>query len=198
MATDKAISNLSIRLARQDEGVEMSRFFRAASNGMSDYIASKFRDENETIEQFFEKFFADPEEDYGFTKTWMAELGGHVVGAMNGIPVGTSYDGGEYLDDPVLRPIWELEMPNSWCMQILAVNPAARGLGIGTKLIKLAEREARGHGHSKLSLTVQEESSVAHRLYSKLGFIETDRRKLVAAPPYFEPTGDVIQMVKEL
>ena len=59
MAGDKAKPELNIRLARQDEGAVMARFFRAASNGMSDYIASKFREDNDTIEQFFEKFFVN-------------------------------------------------------------------------------------------------------------------------------------------
>jgi ribosomal protein S18 acetylase RimI-like enzyme len=189
---------ITIRAARSDEGLVTLPFFRAATNGLSDYFANKLKDEDETADQFMARFFAKPDEDYGFSNTWMAVAGSAVIGVMNGVQVPDDYDGGELLEDPVLGPIWELEMPNTWCMQILAVDPTSRGLGIGTRLIQLAESEARRHGLSRLSLTVHENSEAARRLYKQVGFVETDRRKLVSAPPYFEVRGDLIQMAKDL
>ena len=52
----------------------------------------------------------------------------------------------------------------------IAVVPAHRGRGVGTRLIEAAEAEARRRGCGKLTLEVLEGNTVAKGLYARLGF----------------------------
>jgi ribosomal protein S18 acetylase RimI-like enzyme len=52
----------------------------------------------------------------------------------------------------------------------LAVDPGARGRGVATALLAAAERYAREHGGSKLSLRVLGTNEPALRLYQRAGF----------------------------
>lgn len=51
----------------------------------------------------------------------------------------------------------------------VAVHPDARGLGIGTKMLKKVEEEAEEMGCSKITLEVRVDNP-AQRLYKKMGF----------------------------
>ncbi|MEX0608684.1 MAG: GNAT family N-acetyltransferase [Balneolaceae bacterium] len=51
----------------------------------------------------------------------------------------------------------------------VAVHPDARGLGIGTKMLKKVEAEAQEMGCSRITLEVREDNP-AQKLYEKVGF----------------------------
>lgn len=63
--------------------------------------------------------------------------------------------------------------PDEFIVDALAVSPAARGLGIGTRLMDRAEDKARAHGKGTMSLGVIGENAGAIRLYERLGFKTT-------------------------
>ncbi|WP_427050761.1 GNAT family N-acetyltransferase [Paenibacillus sp. TC-CSREp1] len=53
---------------------------------------------------------------------------------------------------------------------ILATLPESRGLGVGTELIRHAEKQAVLQGLTKSSLTVRQENTGAIKLYERLGY----------------------------
>lgn len=55
-------------------------------------------------------------------------------------------------------------------VSMLATLPEARGKGVGTKLLKFAERLAINNGFDKLSLTVVQDNKKALSVYKKFGF----------------------------
>jgi [ribosomal protein S18]-alanine N-acetyltransferase len=57
----------------------------------------------------------------------------------------------------------------------LMVDPAARGQGLGRRLVRAAEREARRRGCFTLSLEVREDNQAARGLYQTLGYREHTR-----------------------
>lgn len=70
----------------------------------------------------------------------------------------------------------------------IAVAPAARGTGVGARLLDAALAEARRRGVAQMFLEVRESNAVARRLYASRGFIELGRRKRY----YREPVEDAL------
>jgi ribosomal-protein-alanine N-acetyltransferase len=75
----------------------------------------------------------------------------------------------------------------------LAVSPQARGLGIGKRMIKKAEREARTRGCRCLRLEVRLDNLAAIRLYERCGFTDTK-----VLPGYYEDGTAAFVFWKEL
>jgi len=59
----------------------------------------------------------------------------------------------------------------------VAVHPAHRGRGLGRALLELAEAEARRAGFDSVYLYTHEKMTENLALYSKIGYVEYDRRR---------------------
>lgn len=86
----------------------------------------------------------------------VAELDGRVVGTVTFVPGPGRYAEG---DDP----------DAAW-IRMLAVEPAARGQGIGRRLTEECVARARGAGRRRLLLHTGDPQVVARRMYARLGF----------------------------
>ena len=103
----------------------------------------------------------------------VAGLTGYAIGAEPQ-PVGD--------DTPALfHPLQELEnlALGSWYINVLACYPAARGQGIGSRLLRLAEEIAMSEGLGRLSVIVASDNAGARRLYDRHGFEEVARKACV-------------------
>jgi len=69
----------------------------------------------------------------------------------------------------------------------LFVLPAARGRGIGRRLLDAAATKVRGAGAGALHLLVHPGNRVARALYRKAGFEEVPRRVMTRALPRRTP-----------
>jgi N-acetylglutamate synthase-like GNAT family acetyltransferase len=58
----------------------------------------------------------------------------------------------------------------------VAVQPSVRGTGLGRTLLELAESEARRAGFDSIYLYTHEKASDNISLYSRIGYVEYDRR----------------------
>jgi N-acetylglutamate synthase-like GNAT family acetyltransferase len=58
----------------------------------------------------------------------------------------------------------------------VAVHPSVRGTGLGRTLLDLAESEARRAGFDSIYLYTHEKASDNIALYSRIGYVEYDRR----------------------
>ena len=58
----------------------------------------------------------------------------------------------------------------------VAVRPAMRGTGLGRALLELADAEARQAGFASIYLYTHEKMTENQALYSRIGYVEYDRR----------------------
>jgi len=69
-------------------------------------------------------------------------------------------------------------------LRLLIVEPKARGLGLGKRLVRACVRFARAAGYRKLALWTQSELMVARAIYEKLGFrrVRCERHRQFGKP----------------
>ena len=81
----------------------------------------------------------------------------------------------------IVRPLQELEnlAPGTWYVNILAVYPAFRGRGFGSRLLEHADQIARLERVPGMSIIVADANDGARRLYERHGFRATDSRPMV-------------------
>lgn len=85
-----------------------------------------------------------------------------------------------------IAPEWELEN--------IVVAPEVRGKGVGTRLTQALVAQAQQANSDSIFLEVRESNSPARRLYEKLGFRETGRRKAY----YSNPQEDAVLYCRKL
>jgi GNAT superfamily N-acetyltransferase len=89
----------------------------------------------------------------------VAEHRGEIVGSVMLFPASTATYGGS-----VEAPPW----PE---LRLLAVSPAARGMGVGKMLVDECVRRARASGATELGLHTSESMRTARRMYERMGFV---------------------------
>lgn len=72
--------------------------------------------------------------------------------------------------------------PEGFLLENVAVDPAHRGTGLGRALLELAEAEAKRAGFDSIYLYTHEMMAENRALYSKIGYVEYDRRVEAGLP----------------
>lgn len=78
-------------------------------------------------------------------------------------------------------PLQELEnlAPGTWYVNVLAVHPPFRGLGLGTKLLCFADETGRALGKRGMSVIVSDANAGARQLYERCGYRQAAARVMV-------------------
>lgn len=199
---DKVLrKNVEFRPAKKDESGMIAKLFSIASDGVADYIWTKNAEPGQNIFEYGTIRYAGDDTPFSYKNTIIAESGGEILGMILSFPMLESKtDDSETEDseiDPVLEPYMKLEQYGSLYICAMAVFEEYRGMGIGSKFLKIAEDKARGLGLSQLSLIVFEQNKGAHSLYNRNGFYEVMREPVVPHK-LIHHTGDALLMVKDL
>jgi ribosomal protein S18 acetylase RimI-like enzyme len=117
---------------------------------------------------------------YSYTRAEMALVDDIVAGGIIDYALGDEPDPITAETPPLVVPLNELEnlVCGSWYVNILAVKPLWRRLGIGRQLLVAADRRARVHGRSEVSIIVSDAKAPAQALYAAHGFREKARRPM--------------------
>jgi ribosomal protein S18 acetylase RimI-like enzyme len=75
------------------------------------------------------------------------------------------------------------ELPGGAWLTALWVDPAARGSGLGLRLVEEVAGWARGRGRRTLDLSVTTNNRAAAAFYARAGFAETGERRPLPADP---------------
>jgi len=185
----------TFRPARKEDCEDIAALYRISSDGVADYVWSKLAQPGEDPLAVGQRRYAREDTAFSYLNCTVIEHGGRVIGMLVAFPMHA--DPTEVESDPVLAPYSMLEEDGSYYICGMAVIPEYRGLGLGTRLLALAEEQAGRKGFGKLSLIVFEQNNGAKRLYDRHGYHEVGR-KAVYPHPLIHYTGDAILMVKEM
>lgn len=185
----------TLRPARKEDCARIALLFRMASEGVSDYVWQQMAPEYPGLSplEIGQKRYEREATPFSYQNCVVAEYKGEVIGMRHAFVTEARSGNGLGETDPVLRPYAELELPGSLYVAGLAVMPAFRGQGLGSKLLGAARRKARALGLDQLSLLCLEQNEGARRLYERSGFRVIDRRRVVPHP-LIRPTGHVLLM----
>lgn len=184
------------RPARRSDCAAIAALFSISSDGVADYIWSGLAGPGEDLMEVGRKRYEREGVAFSYQNCTMAEVDGRVAGFLVAFPMRVDPEAGSETD-PVLAPYSRLEEDNSYYVCGVALFPEFRGRGIGTRLMDIAERDARDKDLDKLSLIVFEQNRDAKRLYDRLGYLEKARCEVVPHPRIHH-TGDALLMVKQL
>lgn len=185
----------TIRPATKEDCAAIAKLYSISSDGVADYIWTQLAEPGEDIFEVGRKRYEREGTAFSFENCTVVESEGEVIGMLVAFPIFVDPDDEE--TDPVLAPYSQLEEDNSYYICGVAFFPEYRGMGLGSQLMALAEKQAREKGFNKLSLIVFEENAGAKRLYERIGYHEVSRAAIYPHPMiHFE--GDAVLMVKAI
>ena len=79
-----------------------------------------------------------------------------------------------------LNDFYSVNIPPSWFLDALAVAPANRRQGIGTRLVELTKQKGKDNGYPMCSLIAFRDNAPALALYQALGFSQVAHIHLAA------------------
>ncbi len=149
-----------------------------------------------------ERTYRNPDGDYSWRNCTMVEKDGKVAGMLLafGMPAGEARDPRQRpsIDDAnIFAPYMYLEEPDSWYVCGVALYPEHRGQGLGTRLMQLANDQARQNGFEKVSLVAFAQNKGSIRLYQRLGYEIVDKAPIIPHP-LIHSEGEALLMVSRL
>lgn len=111
----------------------------------------------------------------------VVDTGDGAVAGLTGYGIGSEPEPMGEDFPPLFRPLQELEneTPDSWYVNVLACYPEHRGQGLGSLLLKTAERIGEAEGLQRMSVIVADNNTGARRLYERHGYTEAATRPCV-------------------
>lgn len=171
-----------IRDARKEDCAALADLIDIAGEGLAGYVWQQIAGPGEDARAIGRQRAARDTGSFSYRNSVVAEVDGQIVGALVGYPIATEP---EPIDTasmpPMFVPLQELEnlAAGTWYVNAVAVVPEARGLGLGSQLMKRAEQAAQDLGLRGLSLIVSDANRGARRLYERLGYEEVAARPMV-------------------
>ena len=193
----------TIRAATQDDAREIAKLIAISSDGVAEIEWHEEADKEHCDPlDIGERTYQNPQGDYSFNKTTMLVINGEVAGMLLafGMPEAEPRNPENRPaadDENVFAPYIYLEQPNSWYICGVALHPQYRGHGLGTRLMALANDQAKEGGFKTLSLVAFEQNKGAVSLYDKLGYTVVDQSPIVPHP-LIHYDGNALLMIRSV
>lgn len=169
------------RRATPADAAVLAELVNHAGEGLPLYLWDKIKEPGETAWDVGRRRAARDEGSFSYRNAVIVERDGQAAGSLIGYGIAAEP---EPLPDDLpamFRPLLELEnlAPDTWYVNVLAVLPAFRGLGLGSQLLALAETIGRAEGKAGMSIIVSDANDGARRLYERQGYRFVAERPMV-------------------
>lgn len=170
-----------LRPARPDDARDLAELVDHAGEGLPRYLWGTMAGPGQSPWDVGVERARREQGAFSYRNALLIEHGGRVAGCLIGYGIDAPLE--PVPDDipPMFRPLQELEnlAPATWYVNVLAVHPPYRGLGLGTRLLAEADARAGAEGRYGTSLIVADANRGARRLYERLGYRERATRPMV-------------------
>ena len=174
-------NNRSFRPAKVDDAAVLAELVNYAGEGMPLYLWSRMAEPGQAAWDVGRQRAEREEGSFSYRNATIIEHDGQCAGCLIGYEI--SDNPGPIPEDmpTMFFPLQELEnlAPGTWYINVLAVRPQFRRLGLGTKLLSLADETAEALGKPGLSVIVSDANIGARRLYDRCGYNESATRLMV-------------------
>ncbi|MDX6382001.1 MAG: hypothetical protein QOI57_3025 [Rubrobacteraceae bacterium] len=135
------------RPATSDDCYRIAELFRISSSGLAEYVWSTLALQYPglTLLEIGARRYASEEGAFSYKNCTVAELGREVISMMHAYPMedGPAQEEPREPMDPVLEPYSRLEVPGSYYISGMAVFSEHHGMGLDTKMLRIAKEKAR-------------------------------------------------------
>jgi ribosomal protein S18 acetylase RimI-like enzyme len=172
---------MTFRPATKADAPALAEFVNYAGEGLPLYLWAKFAKEGEDPWAVGRARAARDEGAFSWRNATVIEHGGECAGCLIGYAIPANPEPVPADMPAMFVPLQELEnlAPASWYINVVGVHPQFRNLGLGGKLLVLADDVARKSGLRATSLIVADSNRDARRLYARHGMRERASRKVV-------------------
>lgn len=166
-----------LRPARIEDAPILAELVNYAGDGLPLHLWGKMAEPGERAWDVGRRRAGRPEGGFSYRNATIIEHRGACAGYLIGyeIPDAPEPIG---IDVPAMFvPLQELEnlAPGIWYVNVLAVRPQFRGLGLGTRLLDCADETGRALGKRGMSVIVSDANPGARRLDERCGYREGAR-----------------------
>lgn len=168
-------NELKCRAAVKKDSMKAVELIHIAITDIAEQLTGQTKNEN--IRETLAQFFRQENNRLSYQNIIVADILGEVVGIIITYPG----EDASCLDEPILKRLRKKKKneqiffdketdDGDYYVDTICVDERFRGYGIGTILLKEAEKKAFQKGYSKISLNVAYDNPIAKKLYKRLGY----------------------------
>jgi ribosomal protein S18 acetylase RimI-like enzyme len=169
------------RSATPNDAVALAELINLAGEGMPLYIWGKIAEAGETAWDVGYRRARREDGSFSYRNSIVLEANGAVAACLIGYPLPDEPEPIDYDSmPPMFAALQELEnlAPGTWYVNVLAVYPDYQGMGLGTRLLSMADQIAADLPMSGLSIIVSDANTGARRLYESCGYCQVAERRM--------------------
>jgi len=169
-----------LRPARTEDAPVLAELVNHAGEGMPLYFWEQLASPGQSPWEVGVSRAARDDGSFSYRNAFVIEGRGRVAGCLIGYEI-PDWPEPVPPDMPaMIRPLQELEnlAPGTWYVNVLAILPAHRKSGLGTRLLGLADELGTAAGKRGMSVIVSDANPGARRLYERCGYTEAGTRPM--------------------
>ena len=171
----------AFRPARIDDAAVLAELVNYAGEDLPLYLWGKLASAGESAWDIGRQRAARETGSFSYRNATIIEHAGHAAGSLIGYVIPEIVEPVPSDMPAMFVPLQQLEnlAPGTWYVNVLAVLPPYRSLGLGTEMLRLADNVGRENGCRGMSVIVSNANHGARRLYERLGYAEAATRPMV-------------------